>query len=107
MLDDGGIEMPRTVSEKGSLYPPGIPSINCLSSWDEIEPSLIRVTCLPVADPTLVCFLLSTFERGLSIVEAEEPEASEGVRMLGGTSSFGNREVDVCCEGFEFAILGC
>lgn len=41
------------------------------------------------------------------MVEADEPEASEGVRMLGGTSSFGSRDVDVCCEGFEFAILGC
>jgi hypothetical protein len=72
-----------------------------------MESSLIRVAGRPLAAPTLVCFLLSTFDRGLSIVDADEPEASEGVRMLAGTSSFGNRDVEICGEGFELAILGC
>jgi hypothetical protein len=83
MDDEGGSDIPKTVSEKGSLYPPGIPSTTSLSSWDDIESSLIRKACrLPPAAPTLVCFLLSTFERGLSMVEAEDPDAREGVRML-------------------------
>jgi hypothetical protein len=65
------------------------------------------VACRPLAAPTLVCFLLSTFERGLSMVDADEPEASEGVRILRGTSSLGNLEVEICGEGFEVVTLEC
>jgi hypothetical protein len=92
-MDEGGSDIPRTVSEKGSLYLPGMPSTACRSSWEDIESSLTRNGCRLLATPTLVCFLLSTLERGLSIVEAEDPDAREGVRMLAGTSSLGNREV--------------
>jgi hypothetical protein len=53
----------------------------------------MRNTCPLPGAPTLVCFLLSTFDRGLSIVDADDPDASEGVRMLVGTSSLGSREV--------------
>lgn len=42
----------------------------------------MRVACRPLVTPTLVCFLLSTFDRGLSMVDADDPEAREGVRML-------------------------
>jgi hypothetical protein len=84
-----------------------MPSIGCLSSWDDIESSLIRVICRLPATPTLVCFLLSTFDRGLSMVDADDPEASEGVRMLGGTSSLGSREVELCGAGFQLVTLGC
>jgi hypothetical protein len=41
------------------------------------------------------------------MVDTDDPEASEGVCMLGGTSSLGNREVEVCGAGFELATLGC
>jgi hypothetical protein len=53
----------------------------------------MRRACRLLATPTLVCFLLKTFDRGLSMVDADEPDASEGVRVVLGTSSFGRREV--------------
>lgn len=107
MVEDGGKEIPRTVSEKGSLSPPGMPSIGRLSSWDDIESSLTCEACRLLATPTLVCFLLSTFERGLSMVDADDPEARDGVRVLGGTSSLGKRDVEVCGVVFELVMLGC
>jgi hypothetical protein len=58
-----------------------------------MESSLIRRGCRVPTTPTLVCFLLSTFERGLSMVDADDPDAREGVRMLLGTSSLGSRDV--------------
>jgi hypothetical protein len=58
-----------------------------------MESSLTRKVCLLPTTPTLVCFLLSTLERGLSMVEADDPDARDGVRMLMGTSSLGKREV--------------
>jgi hypothetical protein len=63
-----------------------------------MESSLIRKAWRLLATPTLVCFLLKTLDRGLSIVEADEPDASDGVLMLLGTSSLGRR--DVCTWGF-------
>jgi len=73
-----------------------------------MESSLMRVACRPLGTPTLVCFLLSTFDRGLSMVDADDPEAREGVRMPWGTSSLGSREVEVCGDGLEPATrLGC
>lgn len=58
------------------------------------------------ATPTFVCFLLRTFDRGLSMVDAEEPEASEGVRVLAGTSSLGRRDVETDGVGFALIKLG-
>jgi hypothetical protein len=37
-------------------------------------------------------FRLSTFDRGLSVVEADDPDTSEGVRVVATTSSLGNRD---------------
>jgi len=101
MEDDGGSVIPSTVSAKGSLYPPGMPSGCCRSSWEDIESSRMRSCCRVLERPTLVCFLLKTFERGLSMVDAEEPDARDGVRELRVTSSFGSFDVDA-----GFAILG-
>jgi hypothetical protein len=105
-MEEGGSEIPRTVSEKGSLYPPGIPSTRCLSSCEEIELSLTRSACRPLMTPTFVCFLLRTLDRGLSIVDADDPDAREGVRILAGTSSFGSRDVEPGCVGLCGAMLG-
>lgn len=51
----------------------------------------------------LDCFLLSTFDRGLSTVDAEDPDTSEGVRVFPGTSSLGRRDDDVCEAGLDAA----
>lgn len=62
-----------------------------------MESSRVTKACrLPVI-PTLGCFLLNTFERGLSMVEADDPETKEGVRvlMLTCTSSFGSRDEEL------------
>lgn len=96
MFDEGGNEIPRTVSENGSLYPPGIPSMSCLSSCDDNESSRARGACLLLVIPILVRFLLNTFDRGLSMVDADDPEARDGVRVFGGTSSLGSRDVVDC-----------
>jgi hypothetical protein len=40
------------------------------------------------------------------MVDVEDPEASEGVRMLGGTSSLGRRDVEACVIGLEVDKLG-
>lgn len=37
-------------------------------------------------------FLLSTFDRGLSTVEVEDPDTSEGVRVSPRASRLGSRE---------------
>jgi hypothetical protein len=55
----------------------------------------VRKACRLLATPTLGCFLLNTFDRGLSMVEADEPETREGVRVLTGTSSLGSREEEL------------
>jgi hypothetical protein len=44
----------------------------------------------------LDCFFFSTFDRGLSIVEADEPDTRDGVRVLSGTSSLVCRDDEVC-----------
>jgi hypothetical protein len=61
-------------------------------SWEDIESSLVRRACRLPVTPTLGCFLLRTFARGLSIVDADDPETKDGVRVFAGTSSFGNRD---------------
>lgn len=57
-----------------------------------MESSRVRRACRLLATPTLGCFLLSTFDCGLSIVDADDPETRDGVRVLAGTSSFGSRD---------------
>lgn len=96
MLEDGGREIPNTASVKnGSLKFAGLPSACEAPSWEDIESSLVRKACRLLATPTLGCFRLRTFERGLSIVEAEDPETRDGVRVFAGTSSFGNRDEEL------------
>jgi hypothetical protein len=58
-----------------------------------------EVCRLPVI-PTFVFFLLRTFDRGLSIVDADDPEKRDGVCMVVGTSSLGRRDV-LCMFVFE------
>lgn len=58
---------------------------------EDMESSRARITCRLPVDPTLGCFLLKTFERGLSMVDADDPETREGVRVFAGTSSLGSR----------------
>lgn len=53
----------------------------------------------------LDCFLRSTFDRGLSTVDAEDPDTRDGVRVLPGTSSLGRREDEVCTVGLEVVNL--
>ena len=51
-------------------------------------------------------FLRRRLDRGLSVVETEEPETSEGVRVFPETSSFGKRD-EVACGGalLEFGVF--
>ena len=39
------------------------------------------------------------------MVDADDPEAREGVLVLIGTSSLGKRDVEVCAVGLELAWL--
>jgi hypothetical protein len=105
IVEDEGRLMPNTVSEKGSLYPPGIPLTTFLSSWD-IDASLVREGCFPLPPPILDCFFLNTLDRGLSIVEAEEPETNDGVLANSGTSSLGRREDGIWKVGLEVVRVG-
>lgn len=71
-----------------------------------MELSLMRGPRRLLTTPTLVCFLLKTFDLGLSIVDVEEP-ASEGVRILMGASSLGKRDVDDGGIGLLCTMLAC
>lgn len=105
MLEDGGSEMPSTVSENGSLYPPGMAFISCLSSCDSIDPPLVLECCFPTP-PMLEGFLLRRFDRGLSMVDADDPDTRDGVRVLPATSNLGNRDDDICRAVLGAAICG-
>ena len=100
MEEVGGSVMPITVSENGSMYPPGMVFICCLSSWEDIDPSLGSEPCLPLDLPMLDGFLLNTLDRGLSALDDDVPDASEGVRVLPATSSLGSREEEDDCRSF-------
>lgn len=39
------------------------------------------------------------------MVDADEPEARDGVRMLDGTSSLGKRDVELCGDGLGRCVL--
>lgn len=65
----------------------------------------MRKGCRLSVAPRLVCFLLSTFDLGLSIVDADDPEAKDGVLVLAGTSSLGKRDVEACGNGFELFVI--
>lgn len=53
----------------------------------------------------LVGFLLSTFDRGLSTVEVDDPDTSEGVRVVPTASSFGRRDDETCHRVLDTAVL--
>src|SRR5690242_943008 len=89
ILDVGGREIPNTDSMNGSLKSPRLRSACWAPSREDIEPSRARIACRLPGGPTLGCFLLKTFERGLSMVDADEPETREGVRVLVVASSLG------------------
>ena len=95
MVEEGGKEIPNTDSVNGSLKPAELLSAWRAPSWEDIESSRVRIACRLLATPTLGCFLLSTFERGLSMVDAEDPDTSEGVRVFVGTSSFGSLDEEL------------
>jgi len=61
--------------------------------------SRIRECCRSFPAPMLDCFFFSIFDRGLSTVEADEPDTRDGVRVLSGTSSLGWRDDKVCVVG--------
>lgn len=93
IMEDGGREIPKTDSVmKGSLNFAALPSACWPPSWEDIESSRVRRACRLLATPTLGCFLLSTFERGLSMVDADDSETRDGVGVFAGTSSFGSRD---------------
>lgn len=98
MDDEGGREMPRTVSENGSLNPPGKSITGATSSNEEREPSFKCELDLLVVTPMLEGFLRNTFDPGLSTVDADEPETREGVRVFAETSSLGRRDEEACRE---------
>ena len=67
-----------------------MPMAMYLSSCEDI---FLGCSLLLLATSEAACLRRIRFDRGLSMVEAESPETSDGVRVLaGGTSSFGNRE---------------
>lgn len=66
--------------------------------------SLVRDCCRALPVPMLDCFFLNRFDRGLSIVDAEEPETRDGVRALSGTSSFGRRDDEVCSFDLDAGV---
>jgi hypothetical protein len=82
-----GIWMPRSESGKGSLRIL-IASMTAVSSLESVEPCRLFEVNRPIEDG----FLLNTLDLGLSLMDAEEPEMSEGVRAYGG-STRGSREV--------------
>jgi len=66
---------PRTVSGNGSGQPLEGVSMVTASSWDDVESDgEVRG-----ADLLTVGLRLARLERGLSMVEAEEPDTSDGV----------------------------
>lgn len=67
----------------------------CLSSCDDIESSLLRDSCLVTPVPMLDCLRRRTFDRGLSTVEADDPDTRDGVLVDCGTSSFGRRDEEL------------
>lgn len=96
MLEDGGREIPNTASvTNGSLNFAALPSACEPPSCEDIESSRLRKACRLIVTPTLGCFLLRTFARGLSIVDADDPETRDGVRVFAGTSSLGNRDEEL------------
>lgn len=99
--DEGGSEIPRTVSEKGSLKPPGKTIAGLSSSREDSELSFKCEAGLPVATPMLDGFLLKLFEPGLSTVDVDDPDTRDGVRVAGGTSSLGRRDEENCREVFD------
>jgi hypothetical protein len=88
----GGRVIPRTVSENGSLYPPGMPPSIFFASEEDTDGSLVRDCCRWLLGPMLDCFFFNTFDRGLSMVEADEPDTRDGVRVFSGTSSLRGRD---------------
>jgi hypothetical protein len=62
----------------------------------------MRETCLPLPTPIDEGFLLNRFDLGLSIVEAEDPETREGVRVFAATSNLGRRDEAGC--GIDLGI---
>lgn len=105
MEEEGGKEIPSTVSEKGSLNPPARGFTVIPSSWEDIDPAFGWLPCFPLLTPILEGFLLRTFDRGLSMVDADEPETREGVLVFPVTSSFGSRDEVTCCVVLENDLL--
>lgn len=94
--ETGGMAIPRTASGYGSLYP--CPD----SSLEDEESGDMRRCCLP----TFECFRRRRFDRGLSCVEAEEPETNDGV--LAGSETKGrefDRELTLGGEAIAFVYL--
>ena len=92
--DTGGMAIPSTASGYGSLYP--CPE----SSREDVESGEVRRCCLAMFE----CFRRNRFERGLSCVEAEEPETKDGVRAgseIGGRAT----ERDLLPTGGEMAFV--
>lgn len=91
MLEEGGMVIPNTVSEKGSLNSANDCLIGSFSSRSVTESSRVRDL-----GPMLDCFLRSRPDRGLSEVDTDDPETREGVGVMTvrGTSSLGRREED-------------
>jgi hypothetical protein len=50
-------------------------------------------------------FLLNILERGLSTVDVDDPETSEGVRVDPATSSLGKRDDEVCGKALETDVF--
>lgn len=92
--DDCGREIPRTVSENGSLKPPFIALSGPSSSREDIDSSLELSLGRGGVVPMLVGFRLSRFDRAIS-EGAEAVYACEGVRTVA-VSSLGRRELEVC-----------
>lgn len=99
--DDDGNEIPRTVSEKGSLNPPGRTIAGRSSSKEDNESSFKCEADLLAATPMLDGFLRKTFDPGLSTVDADDPETRDGVRVVATTSSLGSRDEENCREVFD------
>jgi hypothetical protein len=105
IVEDGGKDMPSTVSENGSLYPPGIPFIIRPSSRDDMDGFFVRESCLVVPTPMPGCFL-NPFGLRASVVEAADPDASDGVRVLPKASGLGSRDDEVLRADLEAVNCG-
>jgi len=97
----GGMAMPNTALGYGSSYPYDTGSGLRANLWVGYFTGDAPLLCAPILEG----FLRKRFERGLSIVDADEPEIKEGVRA-GSKRAIRDTAESLACACWElFGIL--